>query len=598
MQLTSFVSTAAVPTDTRNSLLTAITQVIQDLWENVEERALARVSVQRPPNTDKGDWATNAAMVVAKSVGVKPIVAAQAICDKLVAANDVGVMAAEVAPPGFINLRLGKSDLTSLPSRIFDEQSAYGQTELGQGRQVLIEFVSANPTGPLHVGHGRGAIEGDVLASLMSYCGWKTIREYYVNDAGRQMEILALSVWLRYLELTGKRKRRSSLPPGCYEGRYLYEVARNHQRAVRDRDIHKGGQVWIMHHAPVDDEQKNLDWELNRMESDIGYSAIEELKTQAREFCMGQIRRTLRDLNIWLDEWSHESIVSHSDELTKVLTRLVAVGRAYKKDGATWFMTTGDDPDRVLVRSNGAPTYFLTDLAYHLNKCSRCDSLLINVWGSDHHGYEPRLQDALSALGQPKGKLDIQYVQFASVVEGGEQVSQSTRKGSFDRLSDLVARIGKDATRYFYTLRRADQPLEIDLELATSRTKDNPVYYVQYAHARASAVKRLAIDREMWPSEGTPRASPPYTIEDDATNTLLLSLDEWPNVVKVACERREPHRLSLHLWKIAREYHSWYAGHRIIDDDLDHNRMALSEATRIVMKTGLDILGVTAPEKM
>jgi len=557
--------------------------------------------IERTRQSSHGDFACNAAMVLAKTARQAPRALAQAILDAL--APSEFVRQVEIAGPGFLNFFLAPAALHAVVAAIDAAGPQYGRGEVGAGRRVMLEYVSANPTGPLHVGHGRGAAYGDALARVMSASGYAVHREYYVNDAGRQMDILAISVWLRYLELCGER---FDFPPNGYQGDYIYDIASDAHRARGDSLRRSAGEVFLGLPATdgtgqVADPEAHLDALIARARALLGeenYAFVHRLGTDT---LTEDIRRDLAEFGVEYDRWFSERSLAESGEMQEAVSELKARGYLYRNEGALWFRSTefGDEKDRVVVRDNGAPTYFASDIAYHLNKFARGHELVIDIWGADHHGYVPRVAAAIQALGHSPDAFRVLIVQFATLYQHGEKMSMSTRSGEFVTLRELRHEVGNDAARYFYVSRKCEQHLDFDLDLAKSRSNDNPVYYIQYAHARVCSVERQLAERGLQPP-------PPVAecdlgrLDNEYENALLDRLARFPEIVESAALACEPHQVAYYLQELATELHTYYnACTFLVDDrDLRDARVVLVRAVRQVLANGLYLVGVTAPERM
>ena len=541
-----------------------------------------------------GDFASNIALLLGKGAGLPPRDLAQKIIARL-PPNDL-IEKTEIAGPGFINFFLKKGAFQAVVRAILDQRQRYGDADLGQGQRVLLEFVSANPTGPLHVGHGRAAAYGAACAGLLQKAGFAVECEYYVNDAGRQMDILAVSIWLRYLEHFSKRLR---FPDNGYQGDYIKDIALElkeahadrFQRAtpalpdiVRDKDAEQGMDRLIRH-------------AMDMLGAD-DYRLI--LKTGLASIKAG-IEADLKAFGVEFDRWFSEHSLLADKRVEACIAELEKNNRVYLKDGAKWFRSGefGDTKDRVLVRENGEPTYFAADIAYHRDKIERGYERLINIWGADHHGYIARVRAALRALGFEAEKLEIRLVQFVSLFRGKERLPMSTRSGEFVTLKALQAEIGRDAARFFYVSRKGEQHLDFDLELAKARSNDNPVYYIQYAHARICSVFRQAAEKGY--DDRAAEAGPHLAALTAAHEIALLrALANYPAVIEKAAGAREPHQLAHYLLDLANDFHRCYnAGRFLVEDErIRTTRLALAEATGEVLRNGLAILGVSAPESM
>jgi arginyl-tRNA synthetase len=525
------------------------------------------VQLEVPRIEAHGDFATNLALNLAKPNRCSPRDIATSFVDQL--RDGDGLFAkVEIAGPGFINLMISPAAWYEVLDVIHRLEQDYGRSDFGHGRYVQVEFVSANPTGPLHVGHGRGAAVGDALASILEATGHRVEREYYINDAGTQIETLGRSVFLRYQQLLG---RQVEFPETCYQGQYIQALAKEMQEIHGDSYLNSSEE------------------EILPLFSDFAASRILE-----------SIRQDLEDFGVHYDRWFSENSLYENGAVDRVIETLKASGSIFEKDGALWFRSTalGDEKDRVVVRANGMTTYLASDLAYHQNKYLRGFDLVINLWGADHHGYMERMYAGVMALGRKREDLRLLLVQLVNLLRKGKQVTMSTRAGEFVTLKDVIDEVGRDAARFFFLTRRSDSPLEFDLELAKEKSADNPVYYVQYAHARISSIIRLAkerqLDLEVPENLDLERLSLPEEM------ALIKQLSLYPEVVESSARFLEPHRLSYYLTELASGFHSYYKHHRIIQDDpgLAQARYHLVKAIRLVVGNGLALLGVSAPEQM
>ncbi len=578
-----------------------LTQLLEQSLQRLSDAGALRlpedlaINVERTRDSAHGDLASNIALLLAKTAGMKPRDLAQRIADHL--PDSAQVRKVEIAGPGFINFFLTERSGQAVIETIHAAGERFGCSDLGKGKKILIEFVSVNPTGPLHVGHGRGAAYGAAVANLLDACGYTVTREYYVNDAGRQMDILALSVWLRYLELNGTPV---SFPGNAYQGDYIREIAAG-LRARVGADLLPDAPDLPSEVTAIADPEERLDALIEFAKQSLGASAYRTIHATALAEILRDIRTELESMNIRFDNWYSEQSLFDSGKVDDCIERLRQGGELYLENGADWFRATkyGDEKDRVVVRENGQKTYFASDIAYHHDKLARGFDRAINVWGADHHGYIPRVKGALQALGEDPERLEILLVQFAVLYRGSEKVQMSTRSGNYVTLRDLCAEVGKDAARFFYVTRRSEQHLDFDLELAKSQSNDNPVYYIQYAHARICSVLEQLRARNL-----------EYRPERALTNLSLLSaapelallrtLPKYPEVVSAAAASREPHQLAFYLRDLATEFHGYYNSHQFLIEDvsLREARLALIGAIRQVIRNGLAILGVSAPEQM
>ncbi len=563
------------------------------------EDALPTVQVERTRDPRHGDFSSNAALVLAKRARSKPRDLAVRLIDALPPSPLIERV--EIAGPGFINVFLAPAAYRALVPRILAAGPAYGHTDLGAGRRVQVEFVSANPTGPLHVGHGRGAAYGAVVANLLETVGFEVHREYYVNDAGRQMDILATSVWLRYLELCGEEL---AFPSNGYQGDYVWDIAATLHREQEDDYRYSGDEVFAG--MPPDepgggDKELHIDALIERARHLLGGDRYRLVFDLGLEHILDDIRDDLSRFGVDYDEWFSERSLTERGTVDQVIARLRAGGHLYERDGALWFRSSdfGDEKDRVVVRDNGQTTYFASDIAYHMDKLARGFEQVIDIWGADHHGYVPRVKSALAALENDPGRLDVLLVQFAILYRGGERVRMSTRSGEFVTLRQLRKEVGRDAARFFYIMRRCEQHLDFDLDLARSQSADNPVYYVQYAHARICSVLRQAAERgsAIDPSPGETNLELLMAAHEQ---DLLKALSRYPEVVEAAALAREPHQLAHYLRELANDFHTYYNAHQFLvaDQGLRDARIELILAVRQVLRNGLDLIGVSAPESM
>lgn len=524
------------------------------------------VQIEIPGNPDHGDFASNLAMTMARAEKKSPRQIAEALVEALDGCDFLSKV--EIAGPGFINFTLAPGCWYEVLDEITVKGKDYGLSQVGEGQKVQVEFVSANPTGPLHIGHGRGAATGDVVASVLQAAGYEVQREYYINDAGNQMRTLGLSLLLRYRQVCGEQVE---FPDDCYQGDYILDLAKEIHGAEGTRYL-----------------------ELDENE------AIKSLGCFGGDRILAGIRDDLEAFGITFDRWYSEQGLFDRDEVSNGLKVLKEKGLSYEKDGAVWFRTTdfGDDKDRVLVRSNGETTYFASDVAYHLEKFSRGFDTVIDVLGADHHGYVQRMKAVVNGLGRNPDDLQIILVQLVSLLREGEPVAMSTRSGEFVTLREVVDEVGKDACRFIFLLRRADSQLDFDLELAKRQSNDNPVYYVQYAHARVCSICRNAEEQGV------------VTLEREALDLSCLTLTEelalakhlarYPETVVNAAQNREPHRIVYFLQELASQFHSYYNRQRVLVDDLatTQARLYLVKGVRTVLANALNLLGVDAPERM
>ncbi len=551
------------------------------------------VRFERARQKQHGDFATNVALSLAKACGRPPRELAQLIIDALPAAPKI--VKVEIAGPGFINVFLAADSQFQVVGAIRDAGSGYGHNAMGAGRKVIIEFVSANPTGPLHVGHGRGAAFGDSLARLLAAAGFEVVTEYYVNDAGRQMDILVVSVWLRYLELCGEQ---IAFPDNAYQGDYIFDIAATVHREHGDQYRHPGSEVCA--DITGQDLELQLDSLIQRAETLLGQEGYRYVLGVGLDALTADIRSDLEQFNVSFDRWFSERSLIEDHHVDNAIGALAKNGHVFERDGASWFRSSafGDEKDRVVVRENGAPTYFASDIAYHLDKLERGFDCLIDVWGADHHGYMPRMKAALEAMDYDADRLVVLLVQFASLYRGGEKVSMSTRAGEFVTLRELRQEVGTDAARFFYVQRKSEQHMDFDLDLAKSESAENPVYYVQYAHARICSVFRQAAEKHIDISD---LDGADLSLLGEAHEIALVNtLSRFPEVVENAAANHEPHQVAYYLRSLANDFHTYYNAHNFlgVEPRLRRARVALIDATRQVLANGLALIGVHAPDKM
>ncbi|MFN2348355.1 MAG: arginine--tRNA ligase [Thioalkalivibrio sp.] len=585
----------------KDQLQALIQQAIDTLRQDGTLPTDAAVDVQVTRTKDKahGDFATNVALQLAKPARKKPRDVAEAIVARLPTSGLVA--RTEIAGPGFINLFLGEQARLSVIAAIREQGDGYGRSTLGGGKRVQVEFVSANPTGPLHVGHGRGAAYGAAVADLLEAVGFEVHREYYVNDAGRQMDILGTSVWLRYLELAGVEL---AFPTNAYRGDYVYDIAATLHREHGDN--YKREATEILDGLPPDepdggDKEIYIDAMIARARELLGDNHYRFVFELGLNVILDDIRDDLAEFGVTYDTWYSERSLNDKGAVNMALERLREAGYLYEKDGALWFRSTdfGDEKDRVVQRDNGQTTYFASDIAYHMDKLERGYDRVIDVWGADHHGYVPRVKAALKALGEDESRMDVLLVQFAILYRGGERMQMSTRSGSFVTLRELRDEVGKDAARFFYVMRRCEQHLDFDLDLAKSQSSDNPVYYIQYAHARVCSVLRQMEAKGFRhdPANGEANLA---LLTEDHEQALLATLARFPEVIEAAAQVEEPHQIANYLRELANDFHTYYNAHQFLVDEpaIRDARLSLILAVRQVVANGLRLLGVSAPQEM
>ncbi|WP_417532909.1 arginine--tRNA ligase [Marinobacterium stanieri] len=556
------------------------------------------IQVENTRDKAHGDFASNIALTLAKPARRNPRELAQQICDALPQSGSVDKT--EIAGPGFINFFANQASTFAVVGEILEQGDSFGRAQPNSGPRMQVEFVSANPTGPLHVGHGRGAAYGATVSDLLEAAGVEVEREYYVNDAGRQMNILAVSVWLRYLELNDQEL---TFPSNGYQGYYIRDIANDLIKDHGDRFNFPAAEVFF--EIPADepaggDKEIHIDALIERARQLLGddYETVFDAGLTA---ILGDIREDLSEFGVDYQEWFSERSLTSSGDVSRALEQLEAKGYLYEEEGNLWFRSTdfGDDKDRVVKRANGQTTYFASDIAYHMNKFERGFDKVVNIWGADHHGYIARVKAAIQAMGYDPEKLEVRLVQFAILYRGSERVQMSTRSGSFVTLRELRNEVGNDACRFFYVTRKADQHMDFDLELAKSESKDNPVYYIQYAHARVCSVLRK-LDSEGMAWDQAAGLASLERLESETEKDLVKQLAKYPETLQHAALNFEPHMLANYLRDLAGDFHTWYNGHKLIIDDaeLRNARLTLSVSVRQVLANGLKLLGVSAPEQM
>ncbi len=567
------------------------------------EQGSSDIVIERPKQASHGDFACNLAMQLARAMKENPRKIAERLVTEL--PLSVWVEKAEVAGAGFINFTLSPGAKSRVVKEVLIAGSDYGR-QPSTGHRVQVEFVSANPTGPLHVGHGRGAAYGASLASVLAFAGETVTREYYVNDAGRQMDILAVSTWLRYLELFDEYL---PFPPNAYQGAYVREMAEQLKLAHRDAYVRSAAAV--LGSAPAaplrreDGGYSKEEKEQQELHLDGLIVAGKDLLGEGWPAIHGHVlneqlsdgRSDLEEFGVHFDVWFSERSLYDTGLVARVVAELEKRGHIYVQNGAKWFRSTafGDEKDRVVQRDNGIFTYFASDIAYHLNKIERGFSKVIDVWGADHHGYIPRVRGAMQALDLDVGMLDVSLIQFVSLLRNGEKASMSTRAGEYVTLRQVREEVGNDACRFFYMLRKQDQALDFDLELAKSQSTDNPVYYVQYAHARICSVL------SQWGGDATSLADADLTpLAGERELALCARLREFPEIIQYAARDYAPHGIAFYLKDLAADFHGWYNAERVLveDEAIKLARLALALAVRQTLVNGLHLLGVTAPETM
>ena len=566
-------------------------------------------NLTRTKDRSHGDFASNIAMIASKAAGMKPRDLAEKILANLPEVADISK--AEIAGPGFINFFLNADQRFAVLDQIQAQKDQFGRTQANAEKRVQVEFVSANPTSSLHVGHGRGAAYGMTVANLLEATGAKVDREYYVNDAGRQMDILATSTYLRYLELTGQQL---VFPKNAYQGDYVKEIAQSiidkdgdaYVRPVAD--IYKDVPEDVQYATELDsegnkvvvsgDKEKHIDGLIHNSQNHLaaGYRVFHQAALKA---ILDDIKDDLGEFGVTFNQWFSEATLT--EKIDEALQMLDQRGFLYEKDGNIWFKSTdfGDEKDRVVKRRNGQTTYFASDIAYHLNKLQRGYTDIVDIWGSDHHGYIARVKAAIDALGYDSKKLTVLLVQFVSLWRGGEMVQMSSRSGQFVTLRDLRKEVGNDAARFYYVMRKSEQHIDFDLDLAVSQSKDNAVYYIQYAHARICRMLEKAAATDVQFSAEAARQFA-AKLELEAETEVLAKLAAYPEIVVRAANSYEPHQVGNYLKELAALFHGWYNENKVLGDDaeLTQARLLLSVNVQQVLRNGLELLGVSAPESM
>ncbi|OIR61458.1 arginine--tRNA ligase [Bacillus sp. FMQ74] len=531
-----------------------------------EESQLPNVVLETPKDKTHGDYSTNMAMQLARVAKKAP----RQIAEEIVAHFDKGKASIEkldIAGPGFINFYMNNQYLTKLIPSVLEAGEAYGETNIGNGERVQVEFVSANPTGDLHLGHARGAAVGDSLCNVLSKAGYDVSREYYINDAGNQINNLALSVEVRYFEALGLEK---TMPEDGYRGEDIIAIGKRLAEEYGDRFVNE-------------EESERLAF----------------FREYGLKYELEKLRKDLENFRVPFDVWYSETSLYQNGKIDKALEALREKGHVYEEDGATWFRSTtfGDDKDRVLIKKDGTYTYLLPDIAYHKDKLDRGFDKLVNVWGADHHGYIPRMKAAIEALGYEKGTLEVEIIQLVHLYKNGEKMKMSKRTGKAVTMRDLIEEVGLDAVRYFFAMRSADTHMDFDLDLAVSTSNENPVYYAQYAHARICSMLRQGEEQGL-----TPAADLDFShIQSEKEYDLLKTIGGFPEAVAEAAEKRIPHRVTNYIYDLASALHSFYNAEKVIDPENEEKsraRLALMKATQITLNNALQLIGVSAPEKM
>jgi arginyl-tRNA synthetase len=529
--------------------------------------AFPDADIEEPKNDIHGDFSTNLALIMAKVQKMAPRKIAEILKPYLEGAAD-WVQNVDIAGPGFINFSIAPEAWWPVLETIHADDERYGASAFGKDRRIQVEFVSSNPTGPLHVGHGRGAAVGDSVARILAFSGYAVQREYYINDSGRQIRTLGLSVLLRYRELFGETV---AFPETCYQGDYIVDLA----KSLKERDG-------------------------DRLRTQSEEEAITACARYAAGLIIEGIRQDLLEFGVTFDQWFSEQSLYDSGRVDACIAKLREKQQVYEKDGALWFTSTafGDEKDRVVVRNNGITTYFASDIAYHQEKFERGFDRVIDVWGADHHGYIPRMKAAVEASGTAPERFQVILVQLVNLLRGGVPVAMSTRAGEFVTLQDVVREVGRDAARFLFLTRHYDSPLDFDLEIAKQKSNDNPVYYVQYVHARIASIRRKAEAERLAGASLAPQALAALTTPEDIQ--LIKQLNRFPEVIEASARFMEPHRVTFYLMTLAGAFHSYYNRQRVLTEDAiaTQGRLYLVTAVQKIIRNGLTLLGVSAPERM
>ena len=575
-----------------------VAQHLQDALAGMPELADAvddlsiESTIERTRDASHGDFASNIAMRLAKPAGKNPRELAAMLVEQIGRSDQIDKV--DIAGPGFINFHLSAAAFHAEILSILSTGTDYGRQAHKDKPRILLEFVSANPTGPLHVGHGRHAAFGATVGNLLQAAGYNVSREYYVNDAGRQMDILGTSVWLRWLESKGTL---IPFPEAGYRGDYIRDIASE----IDTTGIEPVAAEELLDTIPDGDKEVVIEALIAKAKSALGAADFDRIRQQSLESIRVDIEDDLAEFGVTFDCWFSEQSLTTSHRIDDALAVLQERGMLYKKDGATWFRATdfGDEKDRVVIRENGAKTYFASDIAYHFDKRERGFDLLIDILGSDHHGYVARVRAGLVAMGYGAADLEVPLMQFVALYRDGKKMQMSTRSGEFDTLRQLRAEVGNDAARFFYVSRSNDQHLDFDLDVAKSESNDNPVYYIQYAHARIASVHRQLAERSLAWDSAQGRANL-VLLTEPQEKALATTLSRYPEIIELAANNRAPQHLVHYLRDLANDFHTYYNAHAFIVDNakLRDARLTLITAARIVIANGLELLGVSAPETM
>ena len=591
--------------DERSVMKSTVEQLLKQALSVLQESGtipndvVVDIKIERTKDAMHGDYATNMALTLAKPCEQSPRKMAELLVQTF--STHPLIDRVEIAGPGFINFFMRTTERAQIITAVLTEGDLFGCSQMGAEQNILLEFVSANPTGPLHVGHGRSAAFGATLANVLKAAGFTVSREYYVNDAGRQMNILAVSVWLRYLALSGED---IVFPANAYRGEYVQAIAQDILLNYGRDFVHNW--LVISLDLPADepdggDKERYIDALIKNAQQLLGQAGFTRFHQHALDSVLTDIKLDLAEFGVEFDCWFSEQSLLDSGSITKGIQALKDAGYTYEREGALWFRATafGDEKDRVLVRANGHTTYFASDVAYHWNKYDRGFTRVIDIFGADHHGYVTRVKAAVNALGHDENALNVLLVQFAILYRAGERIQMSTRSGSFVTLRELREEVGNDAARFFYVMRKPEQHMDFDLDLAKSESSDNPVYYIQYAHARISSVLRQLQERGLSWDEEVGLAHVDLLVEPHEA-ALISLLSRYPEVIESAATTCEPHLIAYYLRELANGLHSYYNAIQLLceQEELRSTRLCLLKAVRQVLRNGMQLLGVSAPESM
>lgn len=589
----------------KQQLQTLLNNALQILCQEhkIELNENFKINIENARDKKHGDYASNIAMTLTKTFKQAPKQIAQAIID--IIKNSPLLEKVEIAGPGFINFFIATNAKTQVIHDILEQKLTFGHTQINNAEKIILEYVSANPTGPLHVGHGRSTAIGATLANILKSQGYQVHQEYYVNDAGRQMNILAASIYLRYLSLFNSE---APFPINGYKGDYVQDIALSLKEKYGNEFV-RSNEI-IFSNLPLDanlnddnggDKEIYIDAMIERIQQSLGLETFELIHQYGLNEVLKDIKQDLLEFGVKFDNFFSEKSLFDNGDIDKGIAALEKAGYIYESEDALWFKSTefGDEKDRVLKRSNGVTTYFASDVAYHWNKYDRNFSQVIDVFGSDHHGYVARVKAAAKALGFDEKAINVMLIQFAILYRGKVKVPMSTRSGDFVTLRELRKEVGKDAARFFYVMRKYNQHLDFDLELAKSKSSENPVYYVQYAHARVSSVLRTLEEKE-FTYDAELGLDSLDTLNNDYEQTLMNQLQKYPEMLAIAARDKEPHLVAYYLRELANQFHTYYNAHQFIVDDakLRNARLCLVLAVQLVLNNGLSLIGVSSPEKM